>query len=176
MEIHVPLTFPFLGGDATGQVWFNKKTGDVFEQTRHKRMTQEKFEEGDWTLLFIKDHRFSPHGWDVESAWCERCKEYHCVYNSYDGNIPARDMRYISLLEKTGDCHIAELVKETGADRDTKYEDLLKLIDVLGINSDNVDSMKWVVRKVMELPRRKRLKLIDRGRDAILTWAVSNSL
>jgi len=160
-----------------GQVWFNVRTGEVFEQTRTRRMTKDRLEqEPGWTFLFTKDHRSGPHGWAVEYAWCDRCGEYHYVYNSYDGNIYNIDLNYINLLKKTHDCRIANLVYDVGAYRDSQYYDLVELIERLGVNADNVDEYRFLIKKFMELPRRKRTKLLSMSKGDIMATIVSNSI
>jgi len=114
-----------------GQVWFNVKTGEVFEQTVHRRVTKDMLADDAWEYLFTKDHRRGPHGWAIDYAWCNRCQKHHYVYNSYTGNIYNIDRNYINLLDKTHDCKVAELVYEVEAHKDSQYYDLLELIGYL---------------------------------------------
>jgi len=156
-----------------GQVWFNVKTGEVFEQTVHRRVTKDMLADDAWVYLFTKDHRWRPHGWAVDYAWCDRCQRYHYVYNSYDGNIYNIDLNYIDLLDKTHDCKVAELVYEVEARKDSQYYDLLELIEVLGVDGSNVDEYISMIKRFMTLPRRKRRKLLEKDREDILAYLVS---
>lgn len=153
-----------------GEVWFNVKTGEVFEQTIHKRMNKEKYAEGGWVLLFNKDHRHGPHGWAVDYAWCDRCQQYHYVYNSYNGEISNGDHLYIMLLDETHDCKIAKIVRETGIIRDTQYHDLKKILQILEVTSYNIDELKPFIKTFIRLPRRIRKKLLQQSKDEIMAY------
>lgn len=159
-----------------GEVWFNVETGEVFEQTLFNRMTKKKLREGKWVYLFTKDHRYSPHGWAVKYAWCDRCQQYHYVYDSYNGSISNQDLRYIDLLDRTHDCKIAKLVYDLSIHRDSKYEHLLKLLEIFEITGDEVDEYKWAFQRFMWLPARKRRRLLKKSKDEILAYLVASAL
>lgn len=159
-----------------GQIWFNVKTGEYFEQTIHRRMTKKMLSEGGWELVCTKDHRYGPHGWAIDYAWCDVCQRYHYVYNCYNGSISNLDFHYINLLERTHDCRVAQLVYDVYAANERRYEMLLELIDMLGINGDNVEEWRPIVKKFMQLRADTRRKLLDKGREALIAYIVSRML